>query len=206
MQANKTTYRVLAIRTREQGVAAVEFALVALLFFLLFFGIVEIARAMYICNTLQEVTRRAAALAATTDFSSATDMQRVREQAVFRESPGFLAFAQPVTDEHVKIDYMSIRKDGATLTMTPIPTGSLPSSPAVNYANCLKDPYGSDCIRLVRVRVCEPDGGAACEPVPYQSLVSLVTLSFGLPGSTTIVNAETLGLPEGTPPDPCGCP
>ena len=40
MQANKTTYRVLALRTREQGVAAVEFALVALLFFLVFFGIV----------------------------------------------------------------------------------------------------------------------------------------------------------------------
>jgi hypothetical protein len=206
MQANKTTYRVLAIRTREQGVAAVEFALVALLFFLLFFGIVEIARAMYICNTLQEVTRRAAALAATTDFSSASAMQRVREQAVFRGSPGFLAFAEPVTDQHVKIDYMSIQKAGTTLTMVPIPTGSLPSSPAVNYANCLKDSYGGDCIRLVRVRVCEPDASAACEPVPYQSLVSLVTLSFGLPESTTIVNAETLGLPEGTPADTCGCP
>jgi len=206
MQANKPTYRVPATRTRQQGVAAVEFALVAMLFFLLFFGIVEIARAMYICNTLQEVTRRAAALAATADFSSATAMQRVREQAVFRESPGFLVFAQPVTDDHVKIDYMSIRKDGTTLTMTPIPTGSLPSSPAANYANCLKDPYGNDCIRLVRVRVCEPGGGDACDSVPYQSLVSLVTLSFGLPQSTTIVNAETLGLPEGVPADPCGCP
>jgi hypothetical protein len=206
MQANKRTYRVPATRTREQGVAAVEFALVAMLFFLLFFGIVEIARAMYICNTLQEVTRRAAALAATTDFSSATAMQRVREQAVFRESPGFLVFAQPVTDDHVKIDYMSIRKDGTTLTMTPIPTGSLPSSPTANYANCLKDPYGNDCIRLVRVRVCEPGGGDACDPVPYQSLVSLVTMAFGLPQSTTIVNAETLGLPEGVPTDPCGCP
>jgi hypothetical protein len=206
MQANKPTYRVRATRARERGVAAVEFALVAVLFFLLFFGIIEIARAMYICNTLQEVTRRAAALAATTDFSSATAMQRVREQAVLRESPGFLMFAQPVTDEYVKIDYLSIHKDGPTLTMTPIPTGSLPSSPAVNYANCLKDPYGSDCIRLVRARVCEPDAGAACARVPYQSLVSLVTLSFGLPESTTIVNAETLGLPEGVPPDPCGCP
>ena len=204
MQANKPICPVRATHTRERGVAAVEFALVALLFFLLFFGIVEIARAMYICNTLQEVTRRAAALAATADFSSATAMQRVRQQAVFRESPGSLVFAQPVTDDYVRIDYLSIRKDGTTLTMTPIPTASLPSSPAVNYANCLKDPYGSDCIRLVRVRVCEPDGNDACTSVPYQALVSLVTLSFGLPRSTTIVNAETLGLPEGLPP--CGCP
>lgn len=206
MQASKPTYRVRTARARERGVAAVEFALVALLFFLLVFGMIEIARAMYICNTLQEITRRAAALAATTDFTSTADMQRVREQAVFRESPGFLVFAQPVTDAHVRIDYMSIHKDGTTLTMTAIPTGSLPSSPAVNYANCLKDPYGSNCIRLVRARVCDPDGSDACDRVPYQSLVSLVTLSFGLPEATTIVNAETLGLPEGTPSGPCACP
>jgi hypothetical protein len=191
---------------REQGVAAVEFALVAVVFFLFVFGIVEIARAMYICNTLQEVTRRAAALAATADFSSATAMQHVREQAVFRASPGGLMFAQPVTDDYVKIDYLSIHKDGSTLSMTPIPTGSLPGSPAVNYANCLKDPYGSDCIRLVRVRVCQPDGSDTCTPVPYQTLLSMIALTFGLPVSTTIVNAETLGLPEGLPPDPCGCP
>jgi hypothetical protein len=115
-------------------------------------------------------------------------------------------FAQPVTDDYVKIDYLSIHKDGSTLSMTPIPTGSLPGSPAVNYANCLKDPYGSDCIRLVRVRVCQPDGSDTCTPVPYQTLLSMIALTFGLPVSTTIVNAETLGLPEGLPPDPCGCP
>jgi hypothetical protein len=133
-------------------------------------------------------------------------MQHVREQAVFRASPGGLMFAQPVTDDYVKIDYLSIHKDGSTLSMTPIPTGSLPGSPAVNYANCLKDPYGSDCIRLVRVRVCQPDGSDTCTPVPYQTLLSMIALTFGLPVSTTIVNAETLGLPEGLPPDPCGCP
>jgi Flp pilus assembly protein TadG len=196
----------LTRRIREQGVAAVEFAVVAIIFFLFVFGIIEIARAMYICNTLQEVTRRAAALAAITDFSSTSAMQQVRQQAVFRESPGLLMFAQPITDDYVKIDYMSIQKSGSTLTMTPIPSGSLPSSPAVNYATCLKDPYASNCIRLVRVRVCEPDGSQACTRAPYQTLVSMIPLSFGLPESTTIVNAETLGLPGGVPPDPCGCP
>ncbi|WP_229503831.1 TadE/TadG family type IV pilus assembly protein [Massilia putida] len=206
MRANKSLFRVRMARSREQGVAAVEFALVAVLFFLFVFGIVEIARAMYICNTLQEVTRRGAALAATADFSSTSAMQLVRQQAVFRESSGLLMFAQPVTDDYVKIDYMSIQKSGTTLTMSPIPTGSLPSSPAANYANCLKDPYGSNCIRLVRARICQPDGSQTCTPVPYQSLVSMIPLSFGLPESTTIVNAETLGLPGGLPPDTCGCP
>ncbi|MCS0630491.1 pilus assembly protein [Telluria mixta] len=206
MRATKLPVRALARRTREQGVAAVEFAIVAIVFFLFVFGIIEIARAMYICNTLQEVTRRAAALAATADFSSTSAMQAVRQQAVFRDSPGLLLFAEPVTDDYVKIDYMSIQKSGSTLTMTPIPSGTLPSSPAVNYANCLKDPYAGNCIRLVRVRVCKPDGSQTCTRAPYQALVSMIPLSFDLPQSTTIVNAETLGLPGGVPPDPCGCP
>jgi len=205
MRATKRLFRVRTTRPREAGVAAVEFAVVAVVFFLFVFGIIEFARAMYICNTLQEVTRRAAALAATTDFSSTTAMQAVRQQAVFRDSSGFLMFAQPVTDDYVKIDYMSIQKSGATLTMTPIPSGSLPGSPAVNYVNCLKDPYASNCIRLVRVRVCQPDAGQACTPAPYQALVSMIPFSFGLPESTTIVNAETLGLPGGVPPNSCGC-
>jgi hypothetical protein len=113
-------------------------------------------------------------------------------------------FAQPITDGYVKIDYMSIQKSGSTLTMTPIPSGSLPSSPAVNYANCLKDPYGTSCIRLVRARVCKPDESQTCTPPTYQTLFSMIPLSFGLPEATTIVNAETLGLPEGVPA--CGCP
>jgi len=158
---------------------------------------------MYVCNTLQEVTRKGAALAATTDFSNATAMQAVREQAVLRSSPGVLVFAEPITDRHVKIDYMSIQKSGTDLIMTPIPIGSLPTSPAANFANCLRDSYGSDCIRFVRVRVCQPDGSANCMPVQYQTFVSLIALPFKLPPSTTIVNAETLGMPEG--PLPCGC-
>ncbi|MDT1883665.1 pilus assembly protein, partial [Acinetobacter baumannii] len=62
-------------RTRQQGVAAMEFSLVAIVFFLMFFGMLELTRAMYIVNTLQEVTRRAAALAANSDFSDAAAMR-----------------------------------------------------------------------------------------------------------------------------------
>ena len=94
--------------TRQRGIAAVEFALVAMIFFTVFFGIVEVLRAMYVCNILQEVTRRATALAVTSDFTDAAVMQRVREQAVFRSTPGMLMFADPVTDAHVKIDYLRI--------------------------------------------------------------------------------------------------
>jgi hypothetical protein len=190
---------------KQRGVAAVEFALVALIFFLVFFGVVEVARAMYVCNTLQEVTRRAASLAATANFSSATAMQAVREQAIFRTSPGFLVFAEPIADGNVKIDYMWIQRNGTSMTMLPIPSASLPASPAENYANCLNDPYSQSCIRLVRARICQADGGQSCTPVTYRTMVSLIPLPFSLPPSATIVNAETLGMPAGVPPDTCGC-
>jgi Flp pilus assembly protein TadG len=194
-----------SMRRKQKGVATVEFALVALLFLLVLFIVIELARAMYICNTLQEVTRRAAAMASNADFSNSTAMQQIRQQAVFRNSPGFLTFAEPVSDARIYIDYMWIQRDGTNLTMVAIPEGSLPANPAVNYANCLGSPYSQGCVRLVRVRVCESATGESCTPVRYQSLVSLVRLSFNLPVSTTIANVETLGLPAGTPSEPCGC-
>ena len=130
-------------------------------------------------------------------------MQAVREKAIFRNSPGFLLFAQPVADTHIVIDYLWIQRIGGTLTMLPISPGSMPASPAANFANCLGDPYSEHCIRLVRVRVCETADGDLCEPVWYRPLVSLVPFSFGLPASVTIVTAETLGMPAGVPTCEC---
>lgn len=173
----------------QRGVAAIEFALVALIFFILVFGIVELARVFYIVNTLQEVTRRAAVMAATTDFSNAGAMQDVREAAIFRQDEGFLFFAEPVSDKHVRIDYLSIPASGTPQAIT----GSLPADPRANREACMADPNGATCIRLVRVRICKP-AAAGCEPVPYQSLVSLVPMAFSLPESTTIVAAETFGV------------
>lgn len=195
--------------SRQQGVAAVEFALVVGIFLTLVFGIIELARAMYICNTLQEVTRRAAAMASNTDFSDGTAMQRVREYGVLRTSPGFLPFAEPVTDAHIKIDYMAITNGEDGLAIEEIPSGSLPESPDQNRRICMRNPNDPGCIRLVRVRVCMP-GSGDCDPVPYQSIVSLIPIPFSLPQSITIVNAETLGMPAGLPPTPttlppCGC-
>jgi len=203
MQEVKQLFRICSSRRRQHGTAAVEFAIVSFAFFALFFGIVEMARAMYIINTLQEVTRRAAAFAANSDFSNEGIMQGVREHAIFRNSPGYLLFAQPVADTHLVIDYLWIQRIGGTLTMLPISSGSMPASPAANFANCLWDPYSDRCIRLVRVRVCTTADGDSREPVGYRPLVSLVPFSFGLPASVTIVTAETLGMPAGVPTCEC---
>jgi Flp pilus assembly protein TadG len=181
------------------GAFAVEFALVVLAFFTLLFGVIELARLVYLWNTLQEVTRNAARAAAYTDFRDSAAKDVLRQHAIFRTSAGKLVLGDPVTDGHVRIDYMAlVRSSDGTLTMTPIPDAALPSCATRNRVTCTADPSNASCIRFVRVRICEPGGGSNCDPVPYAPLIPLIRFSsLTLPTSTTIVQAETLGYKAG---------
>lgn len=173
----------------------------AILFFTFVFGVLELARAMYVINTLQEVTRRAAAEAANTDFSDAAALRRVRQKAIFRSSSGQLALADPVSDDEIRIDYLSVARDiDGNLTMNRIAT--LPSCPARNRLNCVTDPYSASCIRFVRVRVCQSGEGETCTPVRYRMVFPLISLPIDLPRASTIVTAETLGFTPGMGPCP----
>ena len=49
---------------KETGAAMVEFAIIAWVFFLLLFGVIEFARLLFTFNTLTEVARRGARVAA----------------------------------------------------------------------------------------------------------------------------------------------
>lgn len=176
----------------QTGTTAVEFALTATVFFLLVFGIIEMARVVYFMNTVQEVTRAAAHAAAKTNFADSDAMNSVRQRAVFRSTSGFLLLAEPITDQHVRIDYMALVRVGTQQVLTQVP--SLPASPMVNRANCIADPNDASCIRFVRVRICQPGAAGVCNPVPYAGLVPLIPIAFNAPTATTIVTASSLGL------------
>ncbi len=51
------------MKHQQKGLYIVEFALVAALFFVLLFAVIEFARALFVWNTLTEATRRGARLA-----------------------------------------------------------------------------------------------------------------------------------------------
>ena len=57
----------LGLRQASRGAAAVEFALVSVVFFTLFFGLMEMGRLMFYWNTAAEVTRLGARIAAVCD-------------------------------------------------------------------------------------------------------------------------------------------
>jgi hypothetical protein len=180
---------------RQAGVYAVEFSIVVVLFLTLMFGIIEVARAMYLFNTLQEATRRAASLAAVTNFRNAADMQGVREQALFLTEPGELSLGSPISDRHIRIDYLALVRDASgTSTMTPIPDSSLPSCAARNRVICMANRNDASCIRFVRARVCDPANTSECVAVRYRPLSGLIDLPIDLPRAPTIATAETLGF------------
>lgn len=183
---------------RHAGAYVVEFAFAMLIFLLFIFGMLEVARAMYLYNTLEDATRRAASLAANTDFTDEAAKSALRQTALFRSAPGALMLGKPITDAHLRIDYLAaVRAGDNSLALAEIPAASLPGCPTRNRIVCLNNPNDPGCIRFVRVRVCDPGDTAQCQSVPYQPMVSLINLTMNIPHMTTIVAAETLGHAPG---------
>jgi hypothetical protein len=180
-------------RAAQRGVAAVEFALGAMLFFIFIFGVIELARALYMWSTMIEVTRRAARTAANTDFTSTVLLQAAASKAMFDELPGGLPLRGNIRADNLAIDYLNNNLD---------PVSPMPSCPAQNIARCNADPNSASCIRFVRVRLCVAGGGAACARVDYQPIVSANFFPGGplqFPTFATVTPAGTLGYSPGAP-------
>ncbi|MFK3736905.1 TadE/TadG family type IV pilus assembly protein [Massilia sp. TN1-12] len=196
----------LALRYRstglDRGSVVIEVSLLIITFFGIVFGMLEFARAMYVINTLHAVTRSAAAAAATSAFDPDT-LDRIRRQAMVVGADGNLILGKPVSPDHIRIDYLSLSRDVSSGAITPMLITTMPSCPARNRLNCLADPYGASCIRLVRVRICQSGEGERCDRVPYDMLFPLVDLSsLKLPTAETIVTAHTMGYSIGSIPCP----
>jgi Flp pilus assembly protein TadG len=176
------------------GVITVELALVMGIFLMFVVGTMEVARLVYVVNTAQDVTRRAARAAALTDFTDADAIAAVRYRALFRESDGALPFVPELTPEHLRIEYLSLSASGVLAPVT-----ALPACPAQNIVNCTADPNGSSCVRFVRVRICAAASGA-CTALPYASLTGIVPgmSALAVPVAGTVAKAETLGYQPGS--------
>jgi len=155
---------------RQHGVAAVEFAIVAMLLFVLLFGIMEFGRLIYVFNSVQEVTRRAAREAVV----RWTDQQAVvKNLALF--GGGALPAGAEVNTASINIEYLDM--DGVLLE-------TLPTSPGDNITKCLSDPP-TGCIAYVRVSIT----GAT-----YAPMVSLFPyFNVAIPASTVTMPAESMG-------------
>lgn len=168
-------HRVLS--SKQQGVAAVEFALVASLFFVLLFGILEFGRLFYVYNTVQEVTRQAARQAVVSQVNN-TNTSPAKIKALFNRTT--MPAAGEITVANIDIRYLQTADVNSE-----IPSNRLPPTGADNISACLNSVSNYDCIGFVQVLVT----GAV-----YRPLLSLLpNLSVRIPDSTVIMPAESMG-------------
>jgi Flp pilus assembly protein TadG len=91
------------MKSRNRGTTSVEFAIVGLSFFIVLFGIIEVARFAFMWNSLAEATRRGARLAAVCNAAAAGTVQSV---AVFGTgAPGASSLMPGLSDANVTVTY-----------------------------------------------------------------------------------------------------
>jgi hypothetical protein len=184
------------IRRRVQrGITAIEVALTLPFALAFLFGIMEMARAMYMWNTLTQISRSYAHGLAVTDFNDAGALAAARTRATFGNADGSFPLSGAINGSHFQVRYL--RADGST------EVSALPECPPQNIVNCTRDPEGASCIRFVQVRLCQPGSGSSCDRVPYDLWlptflpdVSLSALSF--PSFATLVPVDGFGHIPGT--------
>ena len=108
---------------KQSGLSTVEFALVALVLFLLIFGVIEIARAFFVTSLLDEATRRGARMAVVCPI----DDPEIFQTAAFNNT-----LIPDLDAGDITVEYLDT-------------AGAIVGNPA--------DPTGFRQIRYVRVRV-----------------------------------------------------
>ena len=178
------------IKSGQRGATAVEFGIIAVVFFTIFFGIIEFGRFFYLYNTVQEVTRCAARAAAVTwrdsDRWDDTKSDSIQQQCLFGHDvlvAGWEIHADNVLLRALNLDYVKVADDD-------------PSSVGNNISNCSIGPTASNCIRFVEASIqsCD-DEGENCQPISYQPMFGLMIPVSGvdIPNSAVRMPAESLG-------------
>jgi len=89
---------------RQRGTTTVEFAIVATVLFTVLFGVIEVGRALFVWNSINEATRRGARVAAVCPLNHSS----IAKVAVFGDPLG--GDASPILHNlsaaNVKIDYL----------------------------------------------------------------------------------------------------
>ena len=180
----------------QRGTAAVEFALIAVVFFMVLLGIMEFGRIMYIWNTSQEVTRHAAREAVVRDFTSQT--AAIKRESIFQGGTSgtvYLPAGVEITNATVRLVYLTVDAGDNRVAIT---TGNMPADPADNISACGDaGRVFTSCIRFVQACIAVDD--TCVNYIQYQPMVLLlanlgIDLVINIPASSVVMPAESLGF------------
>ena len=90
------------LRYRQAGVTTVEFAIIAVVFFMALFGVIEMGRTLFVVNTLTEAARRGARMATVCPVGDTAPARA----AVFDSGNGTSAVIYGLTTGNIEIDYL----------------------------------------------------------------------------------------------------
>ena len=180
----------------QRGAATVEFALLAIVFFMVLLGIMEFGRLMYVWNTTQEVTRHAAREAVVRDFTSQTGA--IKRESIFQGGTSGtvnLPAGVEITNATVRLVYLTVDAGGNRVAIT---AGNIPADPADNISACndiLR--VTISCIKFVQACIAVDD--TCVNSIPYQPMVLLlanlgIDLAINIPASSVVMPAESLGF------------
>jgi Flp pilus assembly protein TadG len=188
---------IASSRARPQrGAATVEFALLAIVFFMALLGIMEFGRIMYIWNTTQEVTRHAAREAVVRDFTSQTGA--IKRESIFQGGTSgavSLPAGVEITNATVRLVYLTVDAGNNRVAIT---TGNMPADPADNISACGDaGRVFTSCIRFVQACIAVDD--TCANFIQYQPMVLLlanlgIDLVINIPASSVVMPAESLGF------------
>jgi hypothetical protein len=180
----------------QRGAATVEFALLAIVFFMALLGIMEFGRIMYIWNTTQEVTRHAAREAVVRDFTSQTGA--IKRESIFQGGTSgavSLPAGVEITNATVRLVYLTVDAGGNRVAIT---AGNMPADPADNISACNNaGRVFISCIRFVQACIAVDD--TCANFIQYQPMVLLlanlgIDLAINIPASSVVMPAESLGF------------
>jgi Flp pilus assembly protein TadG len=97
------------MNARQKGIYTVEFAIVGTALFIILFGAIEVARAMFAYNTIAEATRRGARVAA---VCSAGDVATAKRAAVFSTGGDASPILNGLNVSNVNVEYLGANVSG----------------------------------------------------------------------------------------------
>jgi Flp pilus assembly protein TadG len=159
---------------RQRGAAMVEFAIIAALFFMMLFGIIEFGRAFFVYNSLVEATRRGARVAAVCPVD-ATGIAHVKEITVFDTPGGTSTPLLGLNVNNIRVTYWNEAMTTALASDT---------SPLVSVIDPIYDQ-----IQFVQVSLDQTDANAFFHTLIIPFFYSVIKV----PPITTVMPRESLG-------------
>jgi hypothetical protein len=174
------------MKKKHVGVSTVEFAIIALVFFTIVFGLIEFARLFFTTNTLTEMTRRGARLA-TVCYPTATKITQATLFNNLNSTSTTAAFVPSLSASNVRVRYLDASGNDICSLAAAVPDASPTSIPETVF----------NSIRFVKVQIIDYTHNFIFPPFTIPLGTTNTDLCTGIEHrvySETVLPREALGV------------